>query len=126
MSMDGVSDVISRFQKDGQSSDTTAFARRLKATADDLFASDISECALRIRLWVRIATSLDLDATRRLSSRRANGVGAGVAWKASSVMSVPVVDDSEETQQTGFRRTWQAVKALRGRSNGRRRSFWKC
>lgn len=115
MSMDRVSDVISRFQKDDKSSDTTAFARRLKAAADDLFASDISERALRIRLWIRIATALDLDATLPLSSRRANAVGAGVASKASSVMSVPFVDDSEEPLPTGFERAWQAVKALRRR-----------
>ncbi len=115
MSIDRVSDVISRFQKDGQSSDTTAFARRLKAAADDLFASDISERALRIRLWVRIAMSLDLDATLPLSSRKAHAVGAGVASKASSVMSVPVAGDSEDTQQTGIQRAWRAVKALRGR-----------
>ncbi|MCZ8158874.1 MAG: hypothetical protein O9256_03180 [Rhizobiaceae bacterium] len=115
MSMDRVSDVISRFQKDGQSSDTTAFARRLKAAADDLFASDLSERALRIRLWIRIAAALDLDVNLPLSSRRANAVGAGVASKASSVMSVPVVDDGEEPLQTGFQRARRAVKALRRR-----------
>lgn len=115
MSVDRVSDVLSRFQKDDQSSDTTAFARRLKVAADELFTSDISERALRIRLWARIATALDLDTTLPLSSRRANAFGAGVAYKASSVMSVPVTDDSEEPQLTGIQRAWQTVKSLRTR-----------
>uniref|UniRef100_A0A7C1NWG7 Uncharacterized protein n=1 Tax=Agrobacterium albertimagni TaxID=147266 RepID=A0A7C1NWG7_9HYPH len=117
MSMDRVSDIISRIHKDRQSSDATSFAGRLKVAADDLFASDISERSLRIRLWVRIATALDLDTTLPLSSRRANAVAAGVAYKASSVMSVPVTDDSEKPQQTGIQRTLEAVKSLRGRSH---------
>lgn len=117
MSMDRVSDIISRIHKDRQSSDATSFAGRLKVAADDLFASDISERSLRIRLWVRIATALDLDTTLPLSSRRANAVAAGVAYKASSVMSVKVADDSEKPEQTGIQRTWQAVKSLRGRSH---------
>lgn len=117
MSMDRVSDVLSRFQKDDQSSETSAFARRLKAIADNLFASDTSDRALRIRLWVRIAEALDLDSTFPLSSRRANSVGAGVAHKASSVMSVPVGAISENVPQRGMQKTWQAVKALRGRSH---------
>lgn len=117
MSVDRVSDLLSRFLKDGQSSDTNAFARRLKSAADDLFASDTSDRALRIRLWVRIAEALDLEATLPLSSRRANSVGAGVAYKASSVMSVPVPADNEDLPQTGIHKAWQAVKTLRGRSH---------
>lgn len=100
MSMDRVSDMLSRFQKNAESSDATTFARRLKLAADELFASGISDRALRIRLWVRIAEALDLDITLPLSSRRANSVGAGVAHKASSVISVPVAEDSENASQT--------------------------
>lgn len=115
MSMDRVSDMLSRFQKSAGSSDVTAFARRLKLAADELFASGSSDRALRIRLWVRIAEALNLDAVLPLSSRRANSVGAGVAYKASSVMSAPVVEDSENAPQSGIQRAWQAVRALRGR-----------
>lgn len=115
MSMDRVSDMLSRFQKSVESSDVTAFARRLKLAADELYASDTSDRALRIRLWVRIAEALDLDTVLPLSSRRANSVGAGVAYKASSVMSVPVAEDSENALQSGIQRAWQAVKALRDR-----------
>lgn len=117
MSMDRVSDMLSRFQKNAESSDATAFARRLKLAADELFASDIPDRALRIRLWVRIAEALDLDTILPLSSRRANSVGADAAYKASSVMSVPVADESENVLQTGIQKAWQAVKALRGRSH---------
>lgn len=115
MSMDRVSDMLSRFQKNAESSDATAFARRLKLAADELYASDTPDRALRIRLWIRIAEALDLDTVLPLSWRRANSVGAGVAYKASSVMSVPVAEDSENAPQSGIQRAWQAVKALRGR-----------
>ncbi|CDZ32759.1 Putative transmembrane protein [Neorhizobium galegae bv. officinalis] len=115
MSVDRVSDLLSRFQKDDQSSDTTAFARRLKAAADGLYASDASDKGLRIRLWVRIAEALDLDATLPLSSRRANSVSAGVAYKASAVMAMSAADDNEDLPQTGVQKAWQAVKSLRGR-----------
>lgn len=116
MSVDRVSDMLSRFQRNAESSDATAFARRLKLAADELYASDTPDRALRIRLWIRIAEALDLDTTLPLSSRRANSIGAGVAYKASSVMPVPVADDSENVPQTGIQKAWY-VKTLRGRSH---------
>ncbi|MCJ8057169.1 hypothetical protein GB928_027755 [Shinella curvata] len=115
MSMDRVTDVLSRFQKDSQSSDATAFARRLKGAADTLFSSETSDRALRIRLWVRIADALDLDATLPLSSRRANSVGAGVAHKAAAVMALPVADEKEELTQTGIQKAWRTVTSLLSR-----------
>lgn len=115
MSVDRVSDVVARFQKEGQSSDATAFARRLKDAAQALFASEAAERALRIRLWVRIAEALDVDPTLPLSSRRANSVGAGVAFKAAAVMAMPMTDDSEHLPQTGIQKAWHAIKSIRGR-----------
>ncbi|MDX1010507.1 hypothetical protein GOE08_27120 [Sinorhizobium medicae] len=115
MSMDRVSDVLSRFQKDGQSSDIAAFARRLKLAADELFASGTSDRALRVRLWGRIAEALNLDATLPLSSRRANSVGAGVAHKASAVMALPVADDKDESTQAGIQKAWRTLTSFMGR-----------
>ncbi len=115
MSMDRASDVLSRFQKEDYSSDTTAFAHRLKVAADNLFASDVSDRALRIRLWVRIAEALDQDPTFPLSFRRANSVGAGVAYKAAAVIAMPVAEDSEDAPQTGIKKAWKALRSIRGR-----------
>lgn len=115
MSMDRVTDMLFRFQKDGQSSGTTAFARRLKDAADALFSSETSDRALRVRLWVRIAEALDLNPTLPLSSRRANSVGAGVAHKAAAVMALPAADENEELTQTGIQKAWRTVTSLLGR-----------
>lgn len=116
ISMDRISDIVSRFQKDGRSSDTTAFALRLKEAADTLFASEVSERSLRVRLWVRIAEALDQDMALPLSSRRANAVGAAVAHKAASVMALPPVASNEEAPISGVQKAWQAVKTFSGRS----------
>lgn len=115
MSVDRVSDLLSRVQKDDQSSDTTAFARRLKAAADALYASDATDKALRIRLWVRIAEALDLDGTLPLSTRKANSVGAGVANEVAAVLATPAICDSGDLPQTAMQKAWQAVKSVRGR-----------
>lgn len=115
MSMDRVSDVLSRFQKDGETTETTAFARRLKDAADALVVSEASERALRIRLWVRVAEALDLDALLPLSTRTANSAGAGVAVKAAAILAMPIAADNDDATQTGFQKAWRAVKSIRGR-----------
>ncbi|MGO7922116.1 hypothetical protein ACC755_23460 [Rhizobium ruizarguesonis] len=115
MSMDRVTDVLSRIQNDGQTSGTTTFARRLKEASNNLFVSELSDRALRVRLWVRIAEALDVDTTLPLSSRRANSVGAVVAYRAASLMAMPVADENEGPRQTVIHKTWQTVKSIRGR-----------
>lgn len=116
MSIDRVSDVVARFQKDGRDGEMNAFARRLKEAADQLFHSGISERALRIRLWVRMAEALDLDPVLPLSNRRANSIGAGVAFKAAVIMTAPVDADTEGTQ-TAFQKAWRTVKSIAGRQH---------
>ncbi|WP_246697048.1 hypothetical protein [Rhizobium sp. WYCCWR 11146] len=115
MSMDRVSDIKSRFQKVGRETETTAFARRLKDAADTLFASGASERALRIRLWVRMAEALDIDASLPLSTKRANSTGAGAAFKAAAIMGMPVADDDDGIPRSGFQKAWRTVKSIRGR-----------
>ncbi|WP_426237432.1 hypothetical protein [Pararhizobium sp. DWP1-1-3] len=117
MSMGRVSDILSRFQKDGRSTETTAFARRLKEAADALAVSEASERALRIRLWVRMAEALDVDALLPLSTRRANSVGAGVAFKAAAIMAMPVADDADDIQKTAFQKVLRTVKSIKGRQH---------
>ncbi|QRI65614.1 hypothetical protein JQ506_11850 [Shinella sp. PSBB067] len=115
MSIDRVSDVLARFKKDGRDAEMTAFARRLKDAADALFVSEASERSLRIRLWVRVAEGLDLEALLPLSTRRANSAAAGVAVKAAAIMAMPIAPDNDDATQTGFQKTWRAVKSIRGR-----------
>ncbi|MBY3575486.1 hypothetical protein HFN65_31600 [Rhizobium laguerreae] len=115
MSMDRVSDILSRFQKVGRETETTAFARRLKDAADTLFASEASERALRLRLWVIMAAALDIDASLPLSTKRANSTGAGVAFKAAAIIAMPLADDDDEIPRNEFQRAWHTVKSIRGR-----------
>lgn len=116
MSIDRVSDVVARFQKDGRDGEMNAFARRLKEAADELFDSGISERALRIRLWARMTEALDLDPVFPLSTRRANSIGAGVAFKAAAILAAPVDDDTEGTP-TAFQKAWRTVKSITGRQH---------
>lgn len=115
MSIDRVSDVLARFQRDGRDAEMTAFARRLKDAADALFVSEASERSLRIRLWVRVAEALDLEAFLPLSTRRANSAAAGVTVKAAAIMAMPIAPDNDDATQTGFQKAWRAVKSIRGR-----------
>ncbi|TAZ15412.1 hypothetical protein ELH81_15680 [Rhizobium leguminosarum] len=110
MSKDRVTDVLSRIQKDWKSDGSTAFARRVKNAADALYSSNISDPALRIRLWVRIASALGLDTTLPLSTRRANSAGAAVASKSAAVMANPVSDDEEEIPATMVHKAWNTVR----------------
>ncbi|MEB2848342.1 hypothetical protein [Endobacterium cereale] len=116
MSIDRVSDVVARFQKDGRDGEMNAFARRLKDAADNLFDSPIVERGLRIRLWVRMSEALDLDPVFPLSTRRANSIGASAAFKAAAIMATPV-DDEAAGSQTKFRKAWQTVKSIGGRKH---------
>ncbi|MBB4344449.1 hypothetical protein [Rhizobium leguminosarum] len=115
MSVDRVSDILGRFQRDARDTETTAFARRLKEAADALFVSTVSDRALRVRLWVRIAEALDFEATLPLSTRKANAIGSGVAFKAATIMALPVADDGHDVEPTTFQRAWQTVKSIGGR-----------
>lgn len=116
MSIDRVSDVVARFQKDGSDSEMNAFARRLKDAADGLFESAVSDRALRIRLWVRMAGALVLDPVLPLSTRRANSIGAGAAHKAAAILAAPVDDETAGTPTT-FQKAWRTVKAIGGRQH---------
>lgn len=114
MSIDRVSDIVARFQKDARDGETNAFARRLQEAADELFTSDVSERALRIRLWIRMAEALELEPALPLSTRRANSIGAAVAVKAAGIVATPVDDDITETRTT-IQKAWQSVKTIGGR-----------
>lgn len=114
MSIDRVSDIVARFQKDARDGEANAFATRLREAADELFVSNVSERALRIRLWIRMAEALELDTALPLSTRRANSIGAAVAFKAAAVVATPVDDDTTETRTT-LQKAWQSMKAIGGR-----------
>ncbi|MEB2848111.1 hypothetical protein [Endobacterium cereale] len=116
MSIDRMNDLVARFQKDGRDGELNAFARRLKEAADELFDSGISDRALRIRLWIRMAEAFGLDTVLPLSTRRANAIGAGVAFKAAAIMAAPVDDDSEG-RQTTLQKAWRTVKSIAGRQH---------
>lgn len=116
LSLDRVNDLVARFQKDCRDSEMNAFARRLKDAADGLFDSTISDRALRIRLWIRMAGALDLDPVLPLSTRRANSIGAGAACKAAAIMAAPVDDETAGTPTT-FQKAWRTVKAIGGRQH---------
>lgn len=115
MSIDRLSDLLSRIQKSGQSSDVTTFARRLKEAADTLFVSKLDTPALRIRLWAKIAEALDIDAMLPLSSKKANSVGAGISLKAAAILDMPVVNEYEPAPETGFQKAKQALTSVLGR-----------
>ncbi|MGO6984298.1 hypothetical protein [Rhizobium leguminosarum] len=113
MSMDRITDVVSRFHKNARDADTNAFTRRLKEAADVLFVSGTSERALRIRLWARMAEAFDLDMSLPLSTRKADLIGAGVAFKAAAVIALPVTDDDDDVPRGGFQKALLAVKSIR-------------
>ncbi|MDR9759429.1 hypothetical protein RJJ37_07250 [Rhizobium redzepovicii] len=115
MSMDRAADILARFRKDGGDAEKTAFARRLKDTAEALFTSQSSERGLRIRLWTRMAEALDLDLSLPLSARSASSEAAGMAFKAAAITATPIADDYDEATQTTLQRVWRGVKSIRGR-----------
>lgn len=115
MSVDRVSDMVARFQKNARDTDTNAFARRLGEAADALFLSTSSDRALRVRLWTRITDALGLDTVLPLSTRKASAIGAGAAIKTAAIMALPVADDTEIGQQPTLHRAWKVFKAIRGR-----------
>lgn len=112
MSIDQLKNVSARFRTRGRESEMNAFARRMKETADKLWESTISDRALRIRLWVRLADALKLDVAPPLSSKRANAIGAGAAFKAAEIMAAPIVDGPQKTIQSPFTKVLQTVIPL--------------
>jgi hypothetical protein len=116
MSLDRVTDLAARFQKNERDGEMNAFARRLSDAADLLFDSATLDRALRIRLWVKIAEALGLDPVLPLSPRRANSIGASVAYKAAAIMAAPINDESTDNQ-TAFQKAWRTMKSLGGRQH---------
>lgn len=117
MSMDRVSDMIARLQKDARDTETKAFARRLNEAADALLTSALTNRALRVRLWTRMADALDVDTVLPLSTRKASAVGAGAAFKAAAIMALPITEEEERAEATAFKRAWKIVKAIGGRQH---------
>lgn len=115
MSMDRVSDIVARFQS-GRDGEMNAFAKRLKEAADYLFVSKALERELRIRLWGNMAEALGLSAALPLSTKRANSIGAGVAFKAASIIAMPVEDDTSNIQ-TSVQKAWRTMRSIGGRQH---------
>jgi hypothetical protein len=117
MSIDRAIDVAARFKKSSSAADINAFAKRLGAVADSLFASTISDRALRIRLWIRMAEALNLANTLPLSTKMANSIASAASIKAASIMAAPIEYDNGENVPLSLQKAWQTVKSIGGRSH---------
>ena len=115
MSADKLTDLRARFRTTRPDAETTAFARRVQTAADALLASDISDKALRIRLWFRMMAALQLDPVLPLSKRSANTHGAAMAYKAAAIIGKkPQNDDNTTVSSTQMQRVWDKLKSVRG------------
>jgi hypothetical protein len=80
-----------------------------------LVFSDISDRALRIRLWFRMMAALELDPVLPLSKRTANAHGAAVAHKAAAISETKSADESSDVvSPTKIQRVWGKLKSIRG------------
>lgn len=109
---DKAADQLSKLRKRGDTEDTTAFARRLAAAADNLLSSDATDTALRVQLWYRLASALEVDTAIPFSTKSANRKCAAVSWKAAELAEplAPSIEDIEGGSRIG--RAWNRVRSV--------------
>lgn len=113
LSMDRATDMLARWQKGVDDREAKAFLRRLEEVTIALNASSLSEKALRIRLFVRVAAALDIKPTLPLSTRSAHAFGAEASCKAATIAARPVkVTRSEDQSGPLMSRLWSGVISL--------------
>ncbi|UIK00433.1 hypothetical protein LZK82_09890 [Rhizobium leguminosarum] len=89
-----VADVASRLHSADRDPEVTSFTRRLRDLSDKTVASTASTPSLRLRLWVLVMRSLDLDPKFPFSTRASNAIGVALANAAATAIAQPLLEES--------------------------------
>lgn len=71
-----------------------AFRRRLVQASEKVMASDATDRALRVRLWVHLLSTFDIDTRLPLSTRAANACSATLAHCAAGSLSLETEEEA--------------------------------
>ncbi|ANL28665.1 hypothetical protein AMC90_CH02866 [Rhizobium phaseoli] len=115
ISRDKIADTVNRLKNGSRDKEVASFARRLRALSDKTAASGASTSALRLRLWMLVMQSLDLDPKFPLSTRTSAAVGASLANAAATVIAQPL---PEEGDAAGIPLVGSAVRRMRTMATG--------
>ncbi|NEI50496.1 hypothetical protein GR217_22695 [Rhizobium leguminosarum] len=117
LSRDRVADIASRFHSGGRDPEVTSFTRRLRDLSDRTVASTASTPSLRLRLWVLVMRSLDLDPKFPFSTRASNAICVALANAAASAIAQPLPEESGLSEPSLAGGVIRRMRTMMTRSN---------